>query len=379
MELSINMKLLFNKLTLYYILKVMSSYAVQLGLMEKLSNNNYKRWLTQITPMLHMEGVFPHEDVDADPKLNGTCLYMIHSTVTPSIFQAICALPGDDSQKSTEVWKKLSELGGSTNYLVVFNNICRLLKSKRRDKETVEKFVTRVSKLRNEINCSEILIDDRLASCVLLNGLEQRFSVVKKQLDLDPSKLTFNQIRSQLCVMEDEDDPVGYRGSVRGSNGGKIECYNCGRKGHKAFQCKLEKKADQVNNVGGLEGTAEWLLDSACTDHMTDNFHILEDFEVCEGTVVLPTSDVVECQGYGMTNIRFGRKNFKIRVKYVPSFGKSLLSTSKLSLDEGLSFKFDGGGCDVILEDSVLVRTKFRRNSTETGGCLLYTSDAADE
>jgi hypothetical protein len=151
---------------------------------------------------------------------------------------------------------------------------------------------------------------------------------------------------------KDRGKGLGNRGNTRKGRSksrlGKIECWNCGKKGHLKKDCRAPKKQrdgqqerNQEANVTGdvlqhalilsVDNIYESLVvDSGASFHATpDRKHFLDYVQGDFGQVQL--GDNRPCKIVGMGNVKIKQRNgnqwLLKEVKHVPDLGKNLIST----------------------------------------------------
>jgi hypothetical protein len=143
---------------------------------------------------------------------------------------------------------------------------------------------------------------------------------------------------------------------------GKIECWNCGKKGHLKKDCRAQEKQrdgqqekNQEANVTGdmlqdalilsIDNISEsWVVDLGAPFHATtDRKHFLDYVKGDFGQVHL--GDEAPCKIVGMRKVKIKQRNgnqwFLKEVRHVPDLRKNLISTGKLASESYVSIFTD--------------------------------------
>lgn len=222
--------------------------------------------------------------------------------------------------------------------------------------------------------------EDKLSYLFLT--LPEKYDAVTSVLEHLPN-LTFDVARAKLMSEEvkqksrgefKEEHSMAFRGKfVRNWN----ECYTCGEKGHKSFQCpkQNEKKANlaKVNQDGvamtacrrenfetkvvskenltdghdvamvtSKQNTVLWILDSGASNHMSNNLQHLDlvtdvryeiNLAATENSIVATRQGNMKC--YNNEDVKLDIQD----VLYVPKLRSNLLSVKKLA-SNGINVTF---------------------------------------
>ncbi|KAM6555575.1 hypothetical protein CsatB_002594 [Cannabis sativa] len=193
-----------------------------------------------------------------------------------------------------------------------------------------------------------------------------------------PRKPWNNRGRSQG---RNSNKPGGYQRGRSNSNTRNTDetngCYNCGKPGHFKRDCYFLKRNNKqkphgqgdskysnskpksdmhdANVTAGYESGEvyqvgpsikdEWILDSGCTFHMTNNKAFMFDFRKTNGgRVILGNNQTCDIQGSGSISFKMhdGMVRTLSEIRYVPNLARNLISLSVLD-DQGIVSKIESG------------------------------------
>lgn len=136
-----------------------------------------------------------------------------------------------------------------------------------------------------------------------------------------------------------------------------IECYNCGKHGHYAKECYSEKKVEENANLVAKEETREdgvlmmaykntildsdtvWYLDTGASNHMCGHKHLFVEMQEIEvGHVSFGDASKIQVKGQGTISYlqKNGLKGLIENVYYVPDLKSNILSMGQL-MEKGYS------------------------------------------
>lgn len=280
--------------------------------------------------------------------------------------------------------------------------------------EKVLAYINRVKQLAAILKSMSVNIDDKEMAMAVLNGLPARFEALIVALDAlgnEEKIFSLDFVKSRLLQEEQRANMKSSSSQTsalvnRAPNNRDIndyKCTNCGHTGHTATRCWgkdlngrrpappsgykprmsqrkqsafVTQKPDPdmvVNSVdftclmskashtNDLEMLPSWLVDSACTAHITYDRSLFATYEPLESaSVQMGTKASAKVAGRGDVHLKLN-VNGRIEpckltdVLHVPDFAFSLLSVSRMT-ELGLKVGFENGKC-MIRRGSTVVAT----------------------
>ncbi|OWY92235.1 Integrase, catalytic core protein, partial [Phytophthora megakarya] len=158
----------------------------------------------------------------------------------------------------------------------------------------------------------------------------------------------------------------GGKGYGRKSNNGrrlvgsKGKCFNCGQAGHMKRDCPVKVNGDSNDDsvfAIGEDRSAEWLIDSGATAHMTPHRDDLFEYSAMSKDMYVTIADGKKIRVAGTGSVRLTGIDAKsirmVEVLYIPGLDRRLLSVGKLA-ERGMSVEFQRNSC-VIWDKSKAV------------------------
>ena len=280
--------------------------------------------------------------------------------------------------------------------------------------EKVLAYINRVKQLAGILKSMSVNIDDKEMAMAVLNGLPTRFEALIVALDAlgnEEKIFSLDFVKSRLLQEEQRANMkssssntsalVSAAPTVRNNN--DYKCTNCGHMGHTAARCwgkdlngrrpappngyksrfaqrkesaHVTKKNDPEMIVNDVDFTclmakvpqaskpaiaSSWLVDSACTAHITFNRSLFATSEPLDSaSVEMGTKASAKVAGRGNVylklNVNGCIKTCKLtNVLHVPDFAFSLLSVSRMT-EVGMHVGFGNGKC-VVKRGATVVAT----------------------
>ena len=202
----------------------------------------------------------------------------------------------DDGRKALKILRE-HYLGSSAPRLIaMYTELTSLKKS---DSETVTDYMLRAETTATQLKNAGETISDGLLVAMLLKGLPssfQAFSTVITQ----KGDVKFEQFKSSLkSYEENEKARIGASGCdnvLKFSASNKSVCYQCGKPGHKKYECRSKPKDDSAvqpvqNQSAHYSKRARWCHVCKSSTHDTNycrkknSAKFISDNEECEGSV----------------------------------------------------------------------------------------------
>ena len=328
--------------------------------------------------------------------------------------------PVNHDATATQLWEHLKTKFEKKDGVSAIIDYGRLTRTKLIDDGTLEEQLNALQDLRSRCALNDFKYEDWQFAALILLALPDSYENVKEHFltTPEPKNLRPDDIRARILEKQnrkkDEADIAGANiittksATAKSKKRGKRPpddkpCFNCGRKGHWARECRLKKKdtPHQSNASPGKPGGGSlnvvehdtdaesespvlcyfgapenWLMDSGATDHMTpfgSDFKSYAKF-VESRTVIL---------GDGSTRLNIiGKGNVERWVETSPHVYRQLVLQDVLHV-EGIKRRFlsmgrfDDKGFSVTLSNSRLTisKAKFTFLGLKTGSlysCTLY-------
>jgi hypothetical protein len=378
---------------------------------EKFNGQNYQLWKMQMEDYLYQKDLFlplsgvakksaamkDEEWEILDRKALGTIRLSLAASVAFNI----------SKEKTTkglmDALAKLYEKPSASNKVFLMK---RLFNMKMSEGGSIADHLNEFNTVTNQLSSVKVDFDDEVRALLILcslpeswNGLVMAISnyvsgsntlkfddVVGVILSEEMRRKSTGETSGNALNMEnrgrqkDRGKGLGNRGNSRKGRSksrlGKIECWNCGKKGHLKKDCRAPKKQrdgqqerNQEANVTGdvlqdalilsVDNISEsWVVDSRASFHATPHRkHFLDYVQGDFGQVHL--GDNKPCKIVGMGKVKIKQRNgnqwLLKEVKHVPDLSKNLISTGQLA-SEGCISIFTDKTWKVIKGSLVIVK-----------------------
>lgn len=307
--------------------------------------------------------------------------YYLFQAIEREVFEQIL-----DRKTSKIIWESMKRKFGGNERVKR-----SLLQTLRRDfevlvmkgDESIDNYFKRVMMVANKMRSNGESMPDSKIVEKILRTLTDKFTyvVVSIEESKDTSSMTVDELQSSLSVHEkkfrkssheEEDQALTvtgrgrgfYRGRGRGRGGrffnkATIECYNCHKLGHFAYECpdgsnganyaELEEKEEVLLmayiEFCGTKRSDAWFVDSGCSNHMCGESNMFSSLDTTfTHNVKLGNNHKLTVGGKGVVKITLNGVSYVINdVYYVPELKNNLLSVGQLQ-ERGLDVLFKGGG-----------------------------------
>src|SRR5450631_1333284 len=238
--------------------------------------------------------------------------------------------------------------------------------------------INKVKSLADQLTCLEVPMKEEDVVMTLLDSLPPSFDHLITALETRPfSELTLDFITTRLMhevSKRKEKEPQGDDAAMLSRqprafdnnerHGNAPRCYNCGKLGHIARNCRMKRKVNAnivrtsddfafvVRDGVSKTSAIRWIVDSGASQHMTPHKHFFDTYEPVTGRkVFMGDNGMVEAVGKGSllveTRVKGRVRSIRMHdVLHVPKMHSNLLSVSKL-ISKGLKVHFNSLGCVV--------------------------------
>lgn len=334
--------------------------------LEKFDGTNFKQWKFQIKCALRAKGLDINTPKSKENTLNwdkddGMAMFILTSAMDLNQIALI-----ENCESALEVMTKLEsiyELKSEMSKMMIHE---RFYQYKMSPSDGIAQHIAKVESLAKQLKESGELISDTAIITKILSTLPQKYRSLRQAwMSLDPQYQTIVNLTARLldeeATLHVEEEVETALIVAKQSTKNKIAplmkttkdftekshrfiCYNCGKRGHFAKDCRFPKQSHKQEEKNMLafniantdfendDENAQWILDSGASAHMSyqrENF--VELHEYSGSPLKLGNQEVIEVVGQGnilidkCVNGQWETSILK-NVLYVPKLRRNLLS-----------------------------------------------------
>lgn len=364
---------------------------------DKFDGKNFKQWKFQIKCALRAKGLDitrkrPESNPEQWDKDDGMAMYIITSAMDLHQVAMVenCETASEVMMKLESIFEQKSEL----NKMIIHE---RFYQYKMATSDTIAQHIAKIESLAKDLKESGEKISDTAVITKILSTLPPKYRALRQAwLSLDPKQQTIVNLTARLLdeetslSVENEDEmallvakqrkfnnyprpSTSYDEGERHENESRQQqkhrfpCYNCGKRGHFAKECRLRKNTYQENRnisslniVSGDSETEKWILDSGASAHMTYKIENFQELNAYSGPQLkLGNEDVLEVHGIGnilINKFTLGQwKKMTLKdVLYVPKLKRNLISEGKV-VRRGCEIVKKNGDAMIYKDDELIL------------------------
>lgn len=393
---------------------------------EKLDNSNYDSWKILMKSILVQNDQWNvASGATKRTDENGTKFDLVDQKALASI--TLCVSKAQlihikNSRTAHECWEKLKKVHsrmGPSRKVTLFKS---LIHARASDDKPISDYLDNFSDIVEKLTELGIEIQDEVLCIILLCSLPATYENFVIAIESRDTLPTFDNVKSKIAEESLRRDS-NKNDQVPGENAEnsafythqkqnnpkpnfrktKIKCYNCGKFGHKSFQCqkgddksktsdeksktknKQKKAFGAMNPLQDKSSQNEWFVDSGATNHMTPHAALLKQIKKSDiSKINVANNEMLQVEGTGIAEIEHGGHTIEVKnVLLVPNLTGNLLSVSEMVKNKNTVI-FDNQGCTVFDADNEIVAKAKENNGiyaiqNKSASCFLTNDNTKCE
>jgi transposase InsO family protein len=320
---------------------------------DKFDGANFRQWKFQIKCALRAKGLdinIPKPELDWEQwnKDDGMAMFIITSAMD---FKQIALV--ENCETALELMTKLEsvyEQKSEFNKMLVHE---KFYQYKMSPSDSMAQHISKIESLAQQLKDNGEKLSETAIITKIISTLPVKYRSLRQAwMSLDPTKQTLHNLTARLLDEEinletDEQSEMALVTSQEKCKAGcsnprlRFICYNCGKRGHFAKECRAPKKnrernpitsAFHISNTKINDDDEKWILDSGASAHMCYRKEFFQHLQAYTGSPLkLGNQEVIEVCGQGDIIIKKCINNrwetsILNDVLYVPSLSRNLFS-----------------------------------------------------